>query len=60
MAENGNGINETSKRKSTAQDILEYLPDWLPGVGAVKESRKRIEGKSKAKKKRETPFGEYE
>lgn len=51
--------NEVSKKKSTTQDILEYIPDWIPGVAALREQKKRIEGTSTKKVKKETPFGEY-
>ena len=51
---------EVSKKKSSPQDLLEYLSEWIPGVTELKEMKKRIEGKSEKKIKKETPWGEYE
>jgi len=58
--EKENSTPEVSKKRSSAQDFLEYIPDWVPGIGAMKESRKRIEGKSTKPKKKDNPFGVYE
>jgi len=55
-----NETPEVSKKKSTVENVLDYIPSWIPGVGAVRESKKRIEGRSTAKKKKDNPFGEYE
>jgi hypothetical protein len=52
--------NETSKKRSTRQDILDYIADWIPGGKELKEMRKRIEGKSTKKHKKDNPWGEYE
>ena len=53
-------IPEFSKKKSKIEDFMEYIPDWIPGVSALREQKKRIQGTSKAKKKKDNPFGEYE
>ena len=60
MTKNRTFGNEISKKKTTTQDILEYIPGWTPGVTPLKDMRKRIEGTSKKKTKREIPWGEYE
>lgn len=47
--------NETSKKgKKSAMD---YIPDWVPGVGALREQKKRIEGTSTKKQKKDTGSG---
>jgi hypothetical protein len=46
---------ETSKKgKKSAMD---YIPDWVPGVGALREQKKRIEGTSTKKQKKDTGAG---
>jgi hypothetical protein len=46
---------ETSKKgKKSATD---YIPDWVPGVGALREQKKRIEGTTTKKTKRDTGSG---
>jgi hypothetical protein len=85
---------ETSKKKSTIEDIADHIPSWVPGASAAKatvkkamdvldkpketldyitkksepgsapkildESKKRIEGTSKRKTKKDSPLGDYE
>lgn len=55
---------EVSKRRGTTihdvKKIIEEVPVLRDAVRHVEEMRKRIEGTSEKKEKKETPFGEYE
>ena len=59
MAEETFGT-EVSKKKSTTEEILDWIPDWIPGVAELREQKKRVEGTSTKKTKKETSWGEYE
>ena len=51
---------EVSKKKTITENIVDYIPDWIPGITELRDMKKRIEGKSEKKIKKEIPFGEYE
>lgn len=50
---------EVSKKKSTIENIIEWIPEWTPGVAEMKAAKARIEGKI-PKKGRKELMGEYE
>lgn len=52
--------NEISKKKSTIEDVINWIPEWIPGVAELREQKKRVEGTSTKKTKKETSWGEYE
>lgn len=52
-------ISRKGKRKSD-ESWMDYIPDWIPGVSELKEQKKRIQGESQKKIKKETPWGEYQ
>ena len=50
---------EVSKKKSTVEDVREWITGWMPGDKTATVGKKRIKSTSKTKKKKYNSLGEY-